>query len=148
MNSDGTAYGRRQQHLLRTDLQKFQFRRLMEMQRVNQRLKELEREKGHRRKLLEKQWVRMPSHRELCRGRKGTQQSEENRGILRSIDARAAYFESQLLDKLHFLRHSESPSPNLSTHSSYYQDSYSLRSRALAKNQHTASMQVIRDRVR
>lgn len=134
MSSVESAYGRKQQGLLQSLLHRQQRERVAQIHADNDRLRDLAREKEGRRKLLEKTWIQQPSHSAIC-GRIKTpislQKDSKTPRILRAIDAKAAYYEDQLLTKLSFLRQkhtSTGPRRSLlvSSQASYW-DSYRLR---------------------
>lgn len=150
-SSDLEAYGRKQQGIQRSLLHRYQRERIMQIHMDNRRLRELAREKEERRELVERTWVQqLPSHSAICkRGKEAVSQRKEDEipSILRAIDARAAYYEHQLLSKLQFLRAkptSGSPLQSLTVSSqASYLDSYSHR-KQMREKLHSSSVDNIR----
>lgn len=150
-SSDLGAYGRKQQRVQQTLLQRYQRERVVQIHMDNQRLRRLAREKEGRRELVERTWVQQPpSHSAICkRGKEPAllRKEDETPSILRAIDARAAYYEHQLLNKLQFLRakHTFGSPPQSVTVSSQasYMDSYTHR-KQLREKLHSSSVDNIR----
>ena len=123
----------------------------MQIHMDNRRLRRLAREKEERRGLVERTWVQQPpSHSAICkRGKEPVllRKEDETPSILRAIDARAAYYEDQLLSKLQFLRAkhtSGSPLQSLTVSSQVsYLDSYTHR-KQLREKLHSSSVDNIR----
>ena len=111
MSSAEGAYGRKQQSLMRSLLHKQQKERSAQIHLDNRRLRDLEREEKSRREAVEKTWIQQASHSAMCRRGKGPislQKDSKAPKILRTIEAKAAYYEDQLLTKLSFLREKQS----------------------------------------